>query len=151
LTPALPGILVLCTGNSCRSQIAAAYLRELGGDRFRVYSAGTEPTDRVHPLTIEVLAEDGIDIGDVTPTDYREYLGRIPVHYLITVCDGAAKACPAVWPGVRERLPWPFEDPAAFEGSPEETIDKFRQVRDQIKTRVRDWLAEELGESSATE
>jgi arsenate reductase len=135
-----PGILVLCTGNSCRSQIAEAYLRQLGGDRFRVYSAGTEPTDRVHPLTIEVLAEEGIDIGDAKPTDYRQYFDQIPVDYLITVCDGAAEACPAFWPGVHERLPWPFEDPAAFEGSPAETLERFRQVRDQIKARVRAWL-----------
>ena len=149
MTLAPPGILVLCTGNSCRSQIAATYLSQFGGDRFRVYSAGTEPTDRVHPLTVEVLAEDGIDIGGATPTDYREYLGKIPVHYLITVCGGAAKACPAVWPGVHERLRWPFEDPAAFEGTPEETIETFRQVRDQIKTRVRDWLDGKLVEISA--
>ena len=123
--PERPTILVLCTGNSCRSQIAEAYLRRLGGDRFRVHSAGTDPTDRVHPLTVEVLAEEGIDIGDATPTDYREYFEEIPVHFLITVCDGAAKACPTVWPGVHERLPWPFEDPATFEGSPEETLEKY--------------------------
>jgi arsenate reductase len=143
MTAPRPGILVLCTGNSCRSQIAAAYLRKVGGGRFRVYSAGTEPTEKVHPLTVEVLAEDGIEISGTTPRDYREFLGKIPVHYLITVCDGAAKACPAIWPGIHERLPWPFEDPAAFKGTPEETLAKFRQVRDQIKARVQDWLADQ--------
>ena len=145
MTPELSGILVLCTGNSCRSQIAEAYLRQLGGDRFRVYSAGTEPTDHVHPLTVEVMAEEGIDISDAIPTDYRQYFDQIPVDYLITVCDGAAEACPAFWPGVQERLPWPFEDPATFEGTPDETLAKFRQVRDQIRARVQDWLADQPG------
>jgi arsenate reductase len=136
------GILVLCTGNSCRSQIAAAYLEKLGGDRLAVYSAGTEPANDIHPLTRVVLAEDGIDIGDRTPADYRDYLGRISVYYLAIVCDGAAKSCPSVWPGVMERLLWPFEDPAAFEGSHDEKLVRFRRVRDQIKDKVETWVSE---------
>jgi arsenate reductase len=134
-----PGILILCTGNSCRSQMAAAYLEELAGDRLQVYSAGTEPEEDIHPLTRVVLSEDGLDISDRRPTHFREYLGRIPVYYLLIVCDGAAKSCPSVWPGVMERLSWPFDDPAAVDGTHDEKLAAFRQTRDEIKARVKSW------------
>lgn len=71
----------------------------------------------------------------------KGFLGRLPVHTLIIVCDGASRACPSVWPGIRERLSWPFEDPAAAEGSDQEKMKKFRQVRDQIDRKVREWVA----------
>ena len=135
------GVLVLCTGNSCRSQIAAAYLEQLAGDRLAVYSAGTEPAEDIHPMTRVVLAEDGVNIDDREPTDYRDYLGKIAVYYLIIVCDGAAKTCPSVWPGVMERLQWPFDDPAAVEGAHDEKLMAFRRVRDEIKAKVEDWVA----------
>lgn len=137
------GVLVLCTGNSCRSQMAQAFLEHHGGGDFPVYSAGTEPADRVHPLAVRVMAEKGIDISDRRPKGVREYLGRVPVHTLIIVCDGAAKSCPSVWPGVMERLHWPFEDPAVAEGGEEERLTVFRRVRDEIEERVRGWLAEQ--------
>jgi len=121
--------------------MAEAYLRKLGGDRLEVASAGTEPATEVHPLARAVLLEDGIDLGDRKPRDYREFLGRLPVHTLIVVCDGAAKACPATWPGVYERHAWPFEDPAAIQGSEDERLAGFREIRDQIRWRVADWLA----------
>ena len=132
-------VLVLCTGNSCRSQMAAAYLGAWGGDRFEVDSAGTEPADAVHPLTVTVMAEDGLDLSANRPSDYRPFIGR-RLDFLISVCDGAAATCSTGWPGVGERLAWSFADPAAFEGTPDATLAEFRRVRDEIKTRVHDWL-----------
>ncbi len=140
MTTRKPSILVLCTGNSARSQIAAGYLERHVGDRFEVLSAGSRPADEIHPLAIEVMCEEGIELAG-EPTDYRDYLGTLAPDYLILVCDGAAKECPAVWPGAIERLLWPFEDPAAAEGSEEERRIKFRQVRDQIHDRIRAWAA----------
>ena len=134
------GVLVLCTGNSCRSQMAEAFLRLHGADRVTAWSAGTEPADAVHPLTVEVMKEAGVDLAEARPTHLSDYLGHAPVHTLITVCDGAARSCPTAWPGVYQRLNWPFEDPARFEGSDEETLAKFREVRDAIERRVREWL-----------
>jgi len=97
-------VLFLCTGNSCRSQMAAGLLRELAGDRFDVYSAGTDPAERVHPLAIEVMAERDIDISGNEPTDVRKYLGRLPVRHLIIVCQGANESCPSTFPGALDRL-----------------------------------------------
>lgn len=130
------GILVLCTGNSCRSQIAEAFLRRHAGPAFVVHSAGTEPAGEIHPLVYTVMAEKGLDLSDQHPKDYRDLLGRIPVHTLITVCDGAAEACPAVWPGVVVRLHWSTDDPAAFIGGEKETLEEFRRVRDELEGRV---------------
>jgi arsenate reductase len=135
-----PGVLVLCTGNSARSQMAEAFLRKHGGDRFPVYSAGTEPAAEVNPLTVEVMRERGLDLSGRRPEHLRRYLGTVPVHTVIIVCDGAAKSCPAVWPGAQRRLLWPFEDPAGFEGTPEQRLGKFREVRDAIEARVVSWL-----------
>ena len=132
-------VLVLCTGNSCRSQMAAAYLSAWASDRFRVDSAGTEPADAVHPLTRVVLAEDGLDLGSIRPNDYRRFLGE-PVDYLIVVCEEAAGTCPSGWPEVGQRLPWTFDDPATFQGTDKEILVEFRRVRDEIKRRVRNWL-----------
>ncbi|MFQ5349026.1 MAG: arsenate reductase ArsC [Thermoanaerobaculia bacterium] len=133
-------VLVLCTGNSCRSQITEAFLRKHAEGRFAVYSAGTEPAEEIHPLVHVVMAEKAVELTDQRPKSYREFLGKIPVHTVIIVCDGAAKACPSVWPGVVERLMWPTEDPAAFVGEGDETLERFRQVRDELETRVLAWL-----------
>ena len=140
LEAAAPGVLVLCTGNSARSQMAAAFLRRHGGGRFPVYSAGTEPAAAIHPLTVEVMRERGIDLAGRRPEHVDRYLGTVPVDTVIIVCDGAARSCPAVWPGARRRLLWPFEDPAAFAGSEEERREKFRETRDAIEERVVGWL-----------
>lgn len=134
------GVLVLCSGNSARSQMAEAFLRLHGRDRFAVHSAGTEPAAEVHPLTVRVMRERGIDLSGRRPRHLRDYLGTLPVHTLIIVCDGAARSCPAVWPGAQQRLLWPFEDPAAVEGSEAERLEAFRRIRDAIEARVVDWL-----------
>jgi len=137
-----PSVLFLCTGNSCRSQMAEGFLQKLGGNRFDVYSAGTEPAERVHPLAIEVMAEKGIDIADHKPKNIGAYLGRIPVKHLIIVCDGASEKCPGVFPGMMNRMFWPFDDPARFVGSDAAELEKFRTIRDQIESRIKQWLQE---------
>jgi arsenate reductase len=117
-----------------------AILKKHGGDRFDVFSAGLRPTGEIHPLTLEVLEEKGYDTAGQRSKAATEYLGEIPVHYLVVVCDAAAKECPSIWPGMRERLNWPFEDPAGFEGAEAEKLEKFREVRDQIEARLLEWL-----------
>jgi len=134
-------VLFLCTGNSARSQMAEAFLRRYGGDRFEVYSAGLEPERGIHPLTLKVMQEIGFDMQGHYAKDIREYLGKVHFGYLITVCDRAEQSCP-IFPGMGVRLHWPFEDPAAFEGSEEEKLAKFREIRDQIEARVKAWLKE---------
>jgi len=133
-----PNILILCTGNSCRSQMAEGYFRALAGDRFQVYSAGMSPKNRVHPLAVEVMAEDGVDVSTQQPKDLSEFLGRLPVSYLIIVCSRADESCPSVFPGMGQRLYWPFDDPDAFEGAA--ARNEFRRVRDEIKARIQSWL-----------
>ncbi|HXV76276.1 MAG TPA: arsenate reductase ArsC [Candidatus Polarisedimenticolaceae bacterium] len=135
----LANILVVCTRNSARSQIAEAYLRRHVGDRFDVYSAGVDPST-VHPLTRRVLEEAGFDVSRHTAKNVRDFLGRLPVHTLIVVCDKADQRCPSTFPGLVERLFWPFDDPAAATGSDEERLAAFRRVRDRIEARVRDWV-----------
>jgi arsenate reductase (thioredoxin) len=135
-----PNILVLCTGNSCRSQIAEGYLRHFAGERFNAYSAGTEPATKVHPLAVKVMAEEGIDISMQRPKPVAEYLGRMAVRYLILVCGGANESCPRIWPGMLNRLFWPFDDPAAVEGPEDEKLREFRRVRDEIRQRIQSWL-----------
>jgi arsenate reductase len=131
-----PVVLFLCTGNSCRSQMAEGFLREFGGDRFTPLSAGTEPADSVNPLAVEVMAEKGIDISRQEPTSVGDYLGRLAVRYLIIVCSGANEKCPRIFPGMMNRLFWPFDDPAG------QSIEEFRRVRDEIETQIKKWLAE---------
>jgi len=144
-TAGKPTVLVLCSGNSCRSQMAEAFLRSAGGDRYRVLSAGTRPAEDVHPLARRVMEEAGLPLDDHRPTDYRDLLGVEPVHYLITVCAEAEKECPAAWPGILERYRWPLDDPAAFEGTPEEKRACFRRVREEVRGHVAAWLAAQDG------
>ena len=134
-------VLFLCTGNSARSQMAEAFLRRYGGDRFEVHSAGLSP-QAINPLTVRVMQERGYDLSGHASKGIKEYLGKVLFQYLITVCAEAEKSCPTVWPGVSHRLHWLFEDPAAFEGSEEERLAKFREVRDQIERKVKEWVAE---------
>ncbi len=133
-------VLFLCTGNSARSQMAEAFLRRYGGDRFEAHSAGLAPKE-LNPLTIKVMNEVGIDISGQRSKGVNEYLGKVLFQYLITVCDDADKNCPITWPGVSKRMHWSFEDPASFVGTDEEKLAKFRQIRDQIERRVQDWLS----------
>jgi arsenate reductase (thioredoxin) len=135
-----PRVLILCTHNSARSQMAEGLLRHLAGDRFDVYSAGLEPT-QVHPLATRAMAEIGIDIGGQRSKSLFDYLGQVHFGYLITVCSRAEQECP-VFPGVSVRLHWPCDDPAAVTGSEEERLDAFRRSRDQIAARLRRWLTE---------
>jgi arsenate reductase (thioredoxin) len=137
-----PNVLFLCTGNSCRSQMPEGFLRQFGGDRFTACSAGTEPAERLHPLAIEVMEKKDIDIGQSKPKNVSEFLGRLPVRHLIIVCDGANEKCPRIFPGMMNRMFWPFDDPAVFHGPPEATLEKFRAVRDEIETRITQWLKE---------
>lgn len=132
-------VLFLCTGNSARSQMAEAFLRKYGGEQFEAFSAGLEPRP-IHPLTVQVMQESGIDISRQHSKGVEIYLGKMLFHYLITVCDKAEQNCPTNWPGVNQRLHWSFEDPAAFEGSEEEKLEKFRAIRDQIERRIKEWV-----------
>jgi len=133
-------VLFLCTGNSARSQMAEAFLRHYAGDHFEVHSAGLEPCG-IHPLTTQVMNEVGISLADHRSKPLAEFLGRLSVRFVIIVCDQAEQQCPKLWPFALERLFWPFENPAAFEGTDLERLEKFREVRDQIQSRVERWLA----------
>ena len=137
-----PQVLFLCTHNTARSQMAEAWLKKHAGDRFEVYSAGYEPTD-INPFTRQVIAEVGLDLGGQYAKGVKEYLGKINFAYVIIVCDRAEKTCPTAFPSIsRQRLFWPFEDPVAFKGTDEEKLAKFREIRDQIDQRIRQWLNE---------
>lgn len=133
-------VLFLCTGNSARSQMAEAWLRELGGSQFTVYSAGLEPHG-VNPYTITVMEETGYDMSSHHSKHLDEYQGKIEFDFLITVCGNADERCP-FFPGMGARLHWPFEDPAAVVGSDELKLAFFRKVRDQIQTKIQTWLDE---------
>ena len=135
-------VLFLCTGNSARSQMAEAFLRKYAGNRFEAYSAGLEPK-HIHPLAIQVMREKGIDISNQASKGVDTYLGKTLFQYLVTVCDDAEKNCPTVWPGVNQRMHWSFEDPVAFEGTDEEKLAKFREIRDKIEQRLKSWLEDQ--------
>jgi|SRR5690606_7508468 Protein-tyrosine-phosphatase len=137
----MSNILVLCTGNSCRSQIAEGYLRHFAGTTANVYSAGIE-THGVNPKAIQVMKEDGIDISSHTSNHVDEYLD-IPFDYVITVCDNAKESCP-VFPSRAQKFHHNFPDPAKAQGSPEEVMDQFRAVRDQIKAYAATFVNEHL-------
>lgn len=131
-------VLFLCTGNSARSQMAEAWLREYAGERFEVYSAGLEPTV-IHPLTIQVMQEAGVDMSAHYSKSLGDFLGRLHFGYLITVCGKAEEKCP-IFPGMGVRLHWLFEDPAAFVGTEEQKLTVFRQVGDAIEAQVKIWI-----------
>ena len=126
-----PAVLILCTGNSCRSHMAEGLLRAAAGDLVDVFSAGSKPAGYVHPLSIKVLAELGIDISAHTSKSMNEFLNR-PIATVITVCGNADQVCPT-YPGQHNRHHWGFEDPAHAQGTEEEVLNEFRRVRDEIK------------------
>ena len=134
-------VLFLCTGNSARSQMSEGLLRHFAGDQFEVYSAGLEPKT-VNPYAIQALHEIGLDISGHTSKSVMDYLGRVHMGTVITVCSNAEERCP-IFPFSTERLYWPFEDPAAFVGPADETRAKFREVRDLISARLHLWLNEQ--------
>lgn len=124
-------ILIVCTGNSCRSHMAEGFLREAAGDLFEVGSAGTKPAGSVHPQAIKVMGEVGIDISAQKSEGLDGYL-EAGIDTLITVCEEADAACPALAEQVR-RYHWRFDDPAAFTGADEAVTARFREVRDEIR------------------
>ncbi len=123
-------VLVLCTGNSCRSQLAEGYIRHFHGHIANVYSAGVE-THGVNPKAIETMAADGIDISDHTSNHVDEYL-HIPFELIITVCDHASERCP-IFPSTAQRIHHNFPDPAKAIGTDEEILEAFKKVREEIK------------------
>ncbi len=131
-------VLFLCTGNSCRSQMAEGWLRHLAGRRFDVVSAGTKPAG-LHPDAVRVMREAGVDIAEHRSKNVSEFLHQ-PFDLVITVCDSAKEACP-YFPGEVQRLHWSFPDPAAARGTQEERLAVFRQVREQIGKRIRNFAA----------
>lgn len=131
-------VLILCTGNSARSQMAEGLLRHDGGDKFAVFSAGVEPS-HVRPQAIAVMRELGIDISGLRSKSVAEFAGQ-EFDYVITVCDNANERCP-VFPGQTERIHWSFDDPAAATGDEAARFAVFRRVRDEIRARLRDFIA----------
>ncbi len=130
-------VLFVCTHNSARSQMAEGWLRALGGDRFQVCSAGTQAT-RVNPFAIRAMAEVGIDLSSHTSDHIDTYMGQT-FDYVITVCDHARETCP-YFPATGKNLHWSFEDPSAATGSDEEILNRFRQIRDQIEAKIREFI-----------
>lgn len=126
-----PTVLILCTGNSCRSHLAEGILRSVAGDLFDVQSAGSKPAGHVHPLAIRAMAEIGTDISAHRSKHMNDFLER-PIETVITVCGNADQACP-IYPGQVNRHHWPFEDPAHATGTDEEKMAVFRRVREEIR------------------
>jgi arsenate reductase len=131
-------VLILCTGNSARSQMAEGLLRHEGGDKFEVESAGVEPSF-VRPQAIEAMREIGIDISGQRSKSVDEFSGQ-EFDYVITVCDNANERCP-IFPGKTTRIHWSFDDPAAAAGDEETRLSVFRRVRDEIRGRLRSFIA----------
>ncbi len=142
-----PLVLILCTGNSCRSHMAEGVLRAAVGDAVEVASAGSKPAGYVHPKSIQVMKEIGIDISAHTSKHMNEFLNR-QVTTVITVCGNADQACP-MFPGQAHRHHWGFEDPAHATGTEEQVLTEFRRVRDEIR-RVFTAYGAGLREGSAT-
>ena len=131
-------VLILCTGNSARSQMAEGLLRHMAGDRVEVSSAGTRPGS-VRPEAVAVLAELGIDIRSHWSKHVDDFAGQ-PFDYVITVCDNARESCP-VFPAGTRRIHWSFEDPAAAAGDEPHRLAEFRRIRDQISRRLTEFVA----------
>ncbi len=124
-------VLILCTGNTCRSQMAEGFLKAID-PTLEVYSAGTEPGEKVHPVAIEVMKEEGIGLSTGYPKPVEKFIST-PFDYVITVCDGAKEACPVFTGKVKHRLHIGFDDPAEATGTPEEIKKVFLRVRDEIE------------------
>ena len=134
-------VLFLCTGNSCRSQMAEGLLRDLAGDRLECLSAGAKPAGFVHPLAVAVMREAGIDISSQTSKSINDFLPPegTPPDLIISVCGNAERECP-FFPGRVERWHWPFDDPAHATGTDAERLNEFRRVRDEIKAKIESGL-----------
>ena len=139
-TTTKPTILILCTGNSCRSHLAEGILRAAAGDIANVQSAGSKPVGYVHPLALKAMAEIGVDISSHRSKHLNKFLNQ-PVHTVITVCGNADAACP-VFPGQVKRHHWPFDDPAHASGTEVEQLKVFRRVRDEIRQKFEAYAAD---------
>lgn len=135
-------ILILCTGNSCRSQMAEGFLKSFDSE-LEVYSAGTKPADKVNPKAVTVMNEIGIDISQNYPKDVEQFINE-SFDYVITVCDNAKETCPVFMGKVGKQLHIGFEDPAEATGTEEEILAVFRKVRDEIKNAFFDFYTNEL-------
>jgi arsenate reductase len=135
-------ILILCTGNSCRSQMAEGFLKSFDPG-LEVYSAGTNPSDRIHPLAVQVMREVGIDISRGHPKDVNRFLNRT-FDYVITVCDNARETCPVFLGEEKEQLHIEFEDPAEVTGTEEQVLEIFRKVRDEIRHEFQKFYQEKI-------
>jgi arsenate reductase len=133
-------LIVICTGNSCRSQMAEAWFNHLGPEAIKAVSAGSKPAGYVHPLAIEVMGELGISLEDNVSKSMLQFVQQ-EFDFVITVCDDAAESCP-VFPGPGVRLHWPFEDPAKFSGTEVEARQVFRSTRDLIRQKIEEFLQE---------
>lgn len=135
-------VLILCTGNSCRSQMAHGFLQSFD-PKLEVFSAGTKPAEKVNPVAVKVMRGKGIDISGHTPHDVKEYLNE-PWDYVITVCGGANESCPSFVGNVKHRIHIGFDDPSDAIGSEEFVMAEFRRVRDEIKTRFEQFYNDNL-------
>ncbi|MCU0499321.1 MAG: arsenate reductase ArsC [Anaerolineae bacterium] len=134
-------VIFLCTGNSARSQMAEAFLKRDGQGQYEVHSAGLQPRD-IHPLTIRVMNEIGIDLSEHRSKSVKEYMGRFEFDDAIIVCRSAEENCPTISADAKRVHRWIFDDPAKAQGTEEQQLQVFRQVRDQIEARLTLWLAE---------
>jgi arsenate reductase len=133
-------VLFLCTQNSARNQMAEGFLRHHAGENFEVMSAGCEVGEEVHPYAVEVMEEVGIDISEQYPKGLKTYMGKMGFNYSIIVCARAEKDCPKTFPGVGTRLVWGFEDPRGEDVPEDKRLEKFRQIRDEIEFKIKNWL-----------
>jgi arsenate reductase len=142
-------VLFLSTGNSVRTQMAEALLRHYASDRFEAFSAGLQPGGVIEPYTRRVMEEIGIDLEGQHPRHVRQYMGWIYFGYCVVLCSVAEERCPTTFPCVGEILYWPFEDPAAVVDGDVEMLTKFREVRDEIERRLREWLTSPSSQAAA--
>lgn len=145
---ARPRVLFLCSRNSARSQMAEAILRREAGERFEVHSCGLRP-DAIHPMTLRVLEEVALDTSPLRSKDLSDYLGKLSIHHAMIVCETANDHCPKLHPFALHLEYWPFPDPVAAEGTEAERLEAFREVRDAIEERIRQWLRTEVSDGGA--
>lgn len=134
-------VLIICSQNSARSQMAEGFLRKYGNQYIDVFSAGFEPAP-IQPMAIQVMKEIGIDISSQHSKSVKEYLGKMSFGHVIAVCKRAEEQCPAIFPSALKVLSWPFDDPAAFSGTKAEQLHEFRRIRDEIDHTAQTWIAE---------
>jgi arsenate reductase len=138
-----PTVLFLCSRNTARSQMAEAILRREAGDRFEIHSCGLRP-EAIHPLTLRVLDEAGFDTSRLASKDLGAFLGKVSIHHAVIVCETANEHCPKLHPFALNLLYWPFPDPVQASGTEEQRLEVFREVRDAIGARIRQWLRHEM-------